>query len=428
MAAAATILRLRHATFWQQFQKSRKNVGLRGNFRRFREFRQSFVSLLKGEYKMRKFAIAMALASTAMASPALARDNAWYVGVDGGVMLVEDMDLDIESAVGSDSLVNNAASVDYDKGYDFGGVVGYDFGAFRLEAEASYRRAGADAITAGTPGIGAGANGDAATYSGDANGHVSALSMMVNGLIDFGEDDGLQGSIGAGAGIARVDVKNIVAEPYWLHDSDTGFAWQALAQVRAPISDNWDVGLKYRFFNAPNVDLVDQYGRDVETKFRSHSLMGSLIYNFGEPAAPPPPPPVETPPPPPPVETPPVVEAPVCQPGPYIVFFDWDKSDITSEAAATLDNAVSAYNNGCTGTTVMLAGNADRSGNASYNVGLSSRRNASVQSYMSSRGIPDSAFTSEAFGESRPRVDTADGVREPQNRNVQIMYGPGAGT
>ena len=44
---------------------------------------------------MRKLAVAVALASTALASPAMARDNSWYVGVGGGVMLVEDMDLDI---------------------------------------------------------------------------------------------------------------------------------------------------------------------------------------------------------------------------------------------------------------------------------------------------------------------------------------------
>ncbi len=376
---------------------------------------------------MRKLAIAVALASTAIASPALARNNAWYVGVDGGVMLVEDMDLDITSGT---TTVDNAASVDYKKGFDFGGVIGYDFGAFRLEAEASFRQAGADAITAGAPGIGVGSpNGQVArAYTGDANGKVNALSMMVNGLLDFGDDDGLQGSVGAGAGVARVRVDNIVGAPMWLRDSDTGFAWQALAQVRAPLSDNWDVGLKYRFFNAPGVDLVDFFGRGVETKMRSHSLMGSLIYNFGEPAAPPPPPVVDTPappPPPPPVQEPaPVVQ---CQPGPYIVFFDWDKSDITSEAAATLDNAISAYNAGCTGTSVMLAGNADRSGNARYNVGLSQRRADAVASYMTGRGIPGSVITTQAFGESRPRVETPDGVRNDQNRNVQITYGPNSG-
>ena len=44
---------------------------------------------------MRKLAIAMALASTALASPALARDNSWYVGVEGGFMIVEDEELDL---------------------------------------------------------------------------------------------------------------------------------------------------------------------------------------------------------------------------------------------------------------------------------------------------------------------------------------------
>jgi outer membrane protein OmpA-like peptidoglycan-associated protein len=36
-------------------------------------------------------------------------------------------------------------------------------------------------------------------------------------------------------------------------------------------------------------------------------------------------------------------------------------------------------------------------------------------------------MSTEAFGESRPLVETADGVREPQNRNVQITFGPGSG-
>ncbi len=69
---------------------------------------------------MRKLAIAMALASTAIASPALARNDAWYVGVDGGVMLVEDMDLDISTAT---TEFNNAVKIDHDKGFDMKAVV-----------------------------------------------------------------------------------------------------------------------------------------------------------------------------------------------------------------------------------------------------------------------------------------------------------------
>lgn len=116
----------------------------------------------------------------------------------------------------------------------------------------------------------------------------------------------------------------------------------------------------------------------------------------------------------------------MCTPGPYIVFFEWDKSDITPEAAGILDNAISAYQN-CGNAQVMLAGHADRSGAATYNVGLSQRRADAVRAYLSGRGIPGGVISSEAFGESKPRVETADGVRELQNRRVEITYGPGSG-
>jgi len=108
------------------------------------------------------------------------------------------------------------------------------------------------------------------------------------------------------------------------------------------------------------------------------------------------------------------------------VFFDWDKSDITAEAAAILDNAAAAYAQ--TGSaSIVLAGHTDKSGSDQYNQGLSQRRADAVKGYMAGKGVPDSAMTTEAFGESKPLVDTADGVREPQNRRVEITFGPGSG-
>jgi outer membrane protein OmpA-like peptidoglycan-associated protein len=117
---------------------------------------------------------------------------------------------------------------------------------------------------------------------------------------------------------------------------------------------------------------------------------------------------------------------PACSTGPYIVFFDFDKSDITAEASTILNNAVTAYAN-CGSAQVMLAGHTDTAGRATYNVGLAERRNASVRSYLAGRGIPDGKITGEAFGETQPRVPTADGVREAQNRRVEVTYGPGSG-
>ncbi|WP_347230272.1 OmpA family protein [Erythrobacter sp. SG61-1L] len=91
-----------------------------------------------------------------------------------------------------------------------------------------------------------------------------------------------------------------------------------------------------------------------------------------------------------------------------------------------LDTAVMAYG-ACTNVPIMLAGYADRSGSDAYNVGLSERRNQAVRSYLVGHGIPGGAISTHAFGEGNPRVPTADGVRELQNRRVEITYGPGSG-
>jgi OmpA-OmpF porin, OOP family len=372
---------------------------------------------------MRKLAVVLALASTAIATPALARDKSWYVGIEGGGMIVEDLDYDIGA-------LEDAASVDHDYGYDIGANVGYDFGGLRIETEVSYRKAAVDSFTSTTTTpaynrAGTLVNIPAGTFD-YAGGSTSALSFMLNGMLDFGEDDGLQGFVGGGVGVARVKAELALNERgNFLDDSDTVFAWQGIAGIRAPLSENIDATLKYRFFNADNVRLVDVTNRTSETRFRSHSILGGVSFNFGAPeeAPPPPPAPVETPPPPPVAETPP---PPPCSPGPFIVFFEWDKSDITPEAASILDNAVTQYQS-CQSAQVMLAGHADRSGAAQYNEGLSQRRADSVRAYLTSRSIPDTVITSQAFGESRPRVETADGVREVQNRRVEITYGPGSG-
>ncbi len=378
---------------------------------------------------MRKLAVTLALATTALSTPALARDDAWYVGVEGGTMLVEDIDFDVGT-------LKSAATADHYVGWDADGTIGYDFGAFRVEAEVGYRQAGvtgwrSNTTTPDRNGSAAIVNMPAGAYR-NAGGTSSALSFMVNAMADFGSDDGLQGFVGGGVGVARVkETIGLSTFLNFLDDSDTVFAWQAIAGLRAPLTDNIDVTLKYRFFNADNVKLVDVTGRAFDGRYRSHSILGGITFNFGAPPPPPPPPPpaptptptpVWTPTPTPPPPPPPVV----CTPGPYIVFFDWDKSDITPEASSILDNAISNYQN-CGNAQVMLAGHADRSGSASYNVGLSQRRADSVKAYFTAHGIPAGVISTEAFGESRPRVATADGVRELQNRRVEVTYGPGSG-
>jgi outer membrane protein OmpA-like peptidoglycan-associated protein len=140
------------------------------------------------------------------------------------------------------------------------------------------------------------------------------------------------------------------------------------------------------------------------------------------PSPPPPPPPAHVPPPG--DEPAPPPPPPSCVAGPFMVFFDWDKDDITEQAASILDNAASAYQH-CGQPKVLISGHTDRSGPDEYNVRLSQRRTANVRSYLAGRAVPDQFMSAEAFGESRPLVDTADGLKEPQNRRVEITFGPG---
>ncbi|MEO6153622.1 MAG: flagellar motor protein MotB, partial [Croceibacterium sp.] len=84
---------------------------------------------------MRKLALGLAIASTALTSPALARDDAWYVEGGFGALLVEDYDYSRVNSTDSRQIF-----ADGDKGYDADLLAGYDFGMFRLEAEAGYKR------------------------------------------------------------------------------------------------------------------------------------------------------------------------------------------------------------------------------------------------------------------------------------------------
>ena len=376
---------------------------------------------------MRKFAVALALATTALAGPAFAKDGAFYLGVEGGGMIVEDTKFDIRNAAGT-STTKKAIQLNHDYGFDVDGNVGYDFGAFRTEFEVAYKEARVKSVQVLQGGVPiALANGTvgfpAVGKFSPADGSTQVLSFMVNGLLDFGgKDGGIGGFIGGGVGVARVKYDQPAlakqGSPF-INDSDTGFAYQALAGIKMPLSKHVDASLKYRFFTEDSVRTFTTNGLQADSRFRSHSLLVGLTYNFFEDPIPVPPPV--------PVVAPVAAPLPPCPPaavtpGPFLVFFDWDKSIVTAEAQAILDRAADQYR--ATGqTSVVLAGHADKSGTPAYNIGLSQRRADAVKTYMGGKGVPEGVMTTEAFGESRPLVDTADGVREPQNRRVEITFG-----
>jgi len=104
----------------------------------------------------------------------------------------------------------------------------------------------------------------------------------------------------------------------------------------------------------------------------------------------------------------------------FIVFFDFDRSNITAEGQKTINDAVAAAKAG-NSTRITLTGHTDRSGSEQYNQALSVRRGEAVKAAMIRGGIPANAIVVIGRGESQNLVPTADGVREPQNRRVEIV-------
>jgi OmpA-OmpF porin, OOP family len=366
---------------------------------------------------MRIISLAVALASTALSGAAIAKDDFWYTSLKGGASLVEGF-----------TQYNGVpiAKIGSKTGYTAAGEVGYDFGSFRTGFELGYQSAGVSDIGNLTNLAIIGTNG----VNNVTRGKTNVLSFMLNGLFDFGGEGGWGGHAGGGIGIAQVKAKNYATgtKAAFLNDSHSGLAFQGLAGVTKAISDNVDLTFDYRYFHAPKVRLIASNGNTFRSTFKSHSLMAGFAYNFGGAEAPaavaavPVAAAVAAAPEPTPAPMPEPVAAPApVAPGPFIIFFDWDKSVITPEAGSILTAAAQAYKD--TGQAkVSLSGFADRSGTDSYNDALSARRSAAAKAFMIGQGVPADVIATTSFGETKPLVETADGVREPQNRRVEITF------
>lgn len=258
---------------------------------------------------MRRTLIGLALASTIAASPAVAKDNSAYVGIDGGVVfggsLGSDFDLD-----GNDKFDDGEKDVfdlDTKAGWEAALVAGYDFGGFRLEAEGSYKNLNVDRLSTKLAGFDFDDVTPGVQNRIDSNGDLKVKSVMANALVDLGPDDGLQFFAGGGVGIGWADLKStfIDAQDPFIDSSDSAFAWQLMAGARLPISDSVDIGLKYKYFNLDNLSIRNVDENRIDTGLSSHSVLASLVFNFGgrapvqEVVAPPPPLPPPPPPPPP---------------------------------------------------------------------------------------------------------------------------------
>ncbi len=104
----------------------------------------------------------------------------------------------------------------------------------------------------------------------------------------------------------------------------------------------------------------------------------------------------------------------------YLVFFDWDKATLTDRARQIIREAAD-HSTKVPYTRIEVNGYTDTSGTARYNQGLSVRRAQAVAAELVRDGVPAAAVTIRGFGDTNLLVPTGPGVREPQNRRVEIV-------
>ena len=104
--------------------------------------------------------------------------------------------------------------------------------------------------------------------------------------------------------------------------------------------------------------------------------------------------------------------------GAILVFFDWGKSEVSRDSAATLDAFAAAHS--ANPSPVHITGHSDRSGPAAANRRSSLERARIVADYLAAKGVTRGMITVAGKGEDEPLIATEDGVREVQNRRVEI--------
>lgn len=356
---------------------------------------------------MPSFVLGAALAAVTAASSLAQTPQGPYLRLEGGWSHPEDLS-------GSSVTGIPAGKATRDEGYIFGTAGGWKINKWRVELDLDYSE---HDLKTGTN-VFAGA-----ARTANLSGSSSNLSFMVNGYYDLNTGTPFTPYIGFGLGgdyfsLHQVRTTNQTPNVAIANSNDVLFAYQPIVGVSYQINNQFSVGLEYRYFST--TDATIKYSPNPPAgKFTvdpsSHNILASLTYHFG---APPPPPPTPAAVPAPPAPPPPAAAAARQE---FIVFFEFDKSTLTPDGQKVVDAAAAAYKKGGS-AKISVAGYTDSAGTAKYNMALSQRRARTVSAALAKDGVPENQIGVSAFGEERQRVPTPNGVREPQNRRVEIDF------
>ncbi len=335
--------------------------------------------------------------------------HGWYVGIEGGANAVQkDKFADLQPGDLTDPL--NHIQQTFDTGWAAFGSVGYAFYNWRIEGEFGYRQNGLDKTKTPATLL------DVASTT-KTSGHLSEFTLMANVLYDIHLTDRFAITLGAGAGGADSRLKlaalddGVAAEGEFIKDSHYSFAYQGLAGLNYYIGPRSTLFINYRYLDVTNPNFAVAGESAKFDDLRSHTVTLGLRFDLApdeEPAPPPPPPPPPAPPPPP----PPAVTH-------FIIFFGFNKCNITSEADGVLSQAASTAKS--TGAaSISIVGHTDTSGSSKYNQKLSVCRADAAKSNLVGKGVPEGSIAATGKGETELMVQTGDNVKEPQNRRATV--------
>ncbi len=255
------------------------------------------------------------------------------------------------------------------------------------------------------------------TFAGGSYGVSSSMDFdaSIRGKVGFTFDRVLvYGTGGVEFGDVTTHYHTPIGGPLVGSSSDIRTGWTAGGGVDYAFTPNWEGNIEYRYadLGSQNTTLTGAAAGFVgHNEFNYNMIRVGLTYRF----APPPPPPPMAPMP---------AAAPMAPPPPmartFLVFFDFDRYNLTPDARRVIEAAAGVYKAGGH-ARLDVSGYTDLAGTQAYNLRLSQRRADAVSGYLMKQGVPKTAMDVKWFGKEHPRVPTADGVREPQNRRVEIM-------
>ena len=393
---------------------------------------------------------------------------AWYIGPEGGWTSLTSQSQSTSSVhfTGPGNTPNTTqtfstpgfnATPNVNSGFNVGARGGVQWGPWRLEEEYSYRNN--QLSNNNTANILGPFGNTFTTTGGRTSGSVHSNALMTNLIFDVGTWAWnwwvpITPHIGAGVGavdvITSASINNFtlprsIGAPIspstplsvqgpqtfggtFIDGSGWRFGYQAIAGLRFEFSPTVAFDLDYRYLGTPNQTITNNAsarypfpngtvngvpktncctGGSFTSKYNSNNLVASITMKFGVPPAPPPPLPPAPPP-------PPANKV-------FLVFFDWDKYNITAEGERIIELAAQQYKAGGS-VKIQVNGYTDTTGSFAYNQRLSERRANAVAARLAALGVArgDMAVAGHSFNDLR--VPTPPGVREPQNRRVEIVF------